>query len=84
MTASSPLRMQREGQPFLFWSKCGGIRRGEDIRLLRLTSKLVDLRKGYANSFRATQSEALIIHTTKKEKVAARACKINGELCTVV
>ena len=24
---------------------------GEDIRLLRLTSELVDLRKGYANSF---------------------------------
>ena len=52
-----------------FWSKCGGIRRGEDILLLRLTSKLVDLCKGYANSFRAAhECRSHRPHRPKKEK----------------
>ncbi len=39
-----------------------------DILLLRLTSELVDLRKGYANSFALRTSEVRTIHTNEKEK----------------
>ena len=47
---------------------------GEDIRVLRLTSEPVDLRKGYANSFVLRTNEVLITHTSKKRKeVTARA-----------
>ncbi len=45
----------------------------EDILLLRLTSELVDLRKGYANSFVLRTNVVLITHTNKKEKRTARA-----------
>ena len=45
---------------------------GEDIRVLRLTSELVDLLTGYANSIRAGREWSRIGHTYQKEKRTAR------------
>ena len=45
----------------------------EDIHLLRLTSKIVDLRKEYANSFLLRKNVVLITHTGKKQKRTTRA-----------
>ena len=45
----------------------------EDILLLRLTSKLVDLRKGYANSFAQSANGVESNTPAKKKKRTTRA-----------
>ena len=67
---NSPLRMQREGLSVPFWSKCGGIL-FEDIRVLRLTSKLVDLRTDMRTPFCYAEVKFSASGTAQKEKRTA-------------